>query len=93
MSANSFPRPEHVAALLAHARKLADLQSDGISVSDAGLDRFRCQYRLELKNQATGWIELVGVHFQLAEKLLGSGSAGNLDRKLLAGLHKCLFGA
>lgn len=89
MSRNSFPRPEHAEALLAYAQKLAGGRGGEIRVAGAGLDRFRCHYRIEVRNEFSGVSEVVGVHFQLAERLVNLGSSGSLDQLLAEAFRKC----
>src|SRR5690242_7440815 len=90
MSKNSFPKPEHVAALQAAIHKLGEEGGVAIQAEDSGLDRYRCQYRLKLVCPDAGWSEVIQVHFQVAEKLLTEGKSDQLSRQLnkLLGLRK-----
>lgn len=90
MSLNSFPRPEHIGALKARADALAKLRSATIEISEDGLDRFRCQYRLRIVHSASGHTESVSIHFQLADKLLHSAEVTQVDRLLNEAIGKCL---
>lgn len=90
MSLNSFPKPEHRAALIAHAANLAAQMDEALEITDAGLDRFHCQYRVKISQPGAGAGVEVSVHFQMAEKLLVSQPPDQLNRLLLDGMRRCL---
>ena len=89
MSQSSFPKAEHVAALHEHILQKASESGLELEVADAGLDRYRCQYRLRLKCQATDWSEEIAVHFQAAENLLAGKSVEALERQLAEVFRQC----
>ena len=89
MSVNSFPRPEHLDALLEYARTLLVTTGRGVDVESNGLDRFHCQYRLKFRHRPSGNCEEVSIHFQLAEKVYSGQGTMQLDRQLAAAVQRC----
>ena len=90
MSVSSFPRADHVEAILTHALALAEKSGWVLEVRSSGLDRFRCQYRVTFSRTSNGAAEEVLVHFQLAEKLITGQGSEQLDRILSQGMQRCL---
>jgi glycine betaine/choline ABC-type transport system substrate-binding protein len=93
MSQSSFPRTEHLTALKAHVEQLLSAAAGEFEVRESGLDRFRCQYRIEISQTVTGRAEEVPVHFQLVERLLAAGSNEALDRLLTTAIRRLLVPA
>ena len=82
MSRSSFPRPEHAALL--RQRIVERLQSQPLpyEVTERGLDHYRCCYRFGIRRATDPGSAELSVHFQVAERLENTQSAGELARIL-----------
>ena len=79
MSSSSFPRAEHITALLHQIKARIRESGQTIEVAERGLNHYKCHYKFALRRPDLEWTEL-SIHFQFAVRLEQGGDDATLNR-------------